>query len=210
MDYRKHYDKLINRAIDRKIDGYTEKHHIVPRCMGGNNETSNLVCLTPEEHYVAHQLLVKIYPGNLKIIQGANAMANLKAPGKQVEGRAKNKLFGWLRKRKAELQRGMRYPQDVYDRAAAKNRGQKRSDETKAKISEKAKERQPKLKPFEDLCYAKQVVAYNHGDPRVPADWKPKPDKRKLNKVAWNKGKSLSIEHRTKISEGNFRRWSKE
>ena len=40
--------------------GYYEKHHIVPRSMGGSNKKSNLVDLTAREHYVCHRLLTKM------------------------------------------------------------------------------------------------------------------------------------------------------
>ena len=33
MDYQKIYNNLINREITRT--GYVEKHHILPRCLGG-------------------------------------------------------------------------------------------------------------------------------------------------------------------------------
>ena len=62
MNYRRHYDRLIERARNRVLSGYVERHHVLPRCMGGGNESSNLVQLTAEEHYVAHQLLHKMHP----------------------------------------------------------------------------------------------------------------------------------------------------
>ena len=90
MDYYKHYKKLIARASQRELTGYTENHHITPRCMGGTDDSDNLVRLTPEEHYVAHQLLVRIYPDNHKLVYAAMMMcANRKG----------NKVYGWLRKR---------------------------------------------------------------------------------------------------------------
>lgn len=58
------YDKLINYAKSQNRSreiGYFEKHHILPRCMGGTNAKSNLVLLTPREHFIAHILLTKIY-----------------------------------------------------------------------------------------------------------------------------------------------------
>lgn len=62
MDYKKIYDALILSAqIDPKIDLYKEFHHIVPKCMGGTNEKSNLVKLTARQHFIAHWLLYKIY-----------------------------------------------------------------------------------------------------------------------------------------------------
>lgn len=97
MDYQKHYDNLVNRARNRSVLQYKEKHHIVPRCMGGTNKKDNLVDLTPEEHFLAHQLLVKIYPTNQKLIYAAAIMT------RGHEGkRNNNKFYGWLRKRFAE------------------------------------------------------------------------------------------------------------
>ena len=43
MNYKKHYDKLVDRSRNRMLDGYVEKHHIVPRCLGGADDTSNIV-----------------------------------------------------------------------------------------------------------------------------------------------------------------------
>lgn len=93
MDYAAHYDRLICRARERIPNGYTEFHHIVPKCIGGGNETENIVKLYPEEHYVAHQLLVRIYPGVTGLVWAATMMSS--HPSK----RRSNKLYGWLRRR---------------------------------------------------------------------------------------------------------------
>ena len=63
MNYQKIYNDLINSAR-RKIltEDYIERHHIIPRCMGGDNNIENIVNLSAAEHFVAHQLLVKINP----------------------------------------------------------------------------------------------------------------------------------------------------
>ena len=74
MNYRQHYTNLISRARNRVLEIYTESHHIIPRCLGGTDDPLNLVDLTPEEHYVAHQLLVKMYPSNRSLIFAAHLM----------------------------------------------------------------------------------------------------------------------------------------
>lgn len=95
MNYQKIYQNLIERAKNRKLAGYKEVHHIVPRCLGGSNNAENLIDLTPEEHYVAHQLLVKIYPNNEKLLYAAIMMCS---------NRVNNKLYGWLRRKMSGTQ----------------------------------------------------------------------------------------------------------
>lgn len=45
---------------------YVEKHHIVPRCLGGNNLKENIATLTAREHFVCHYLLTKMTSGNIR------------------------------------------------------------------------------------------------------------------------------------------------
>lgn len=96
MNYTKHYDLLINKAKNRILpsDSPQEIHHIIPRCLGGTNEDKNLVALTLSEHYVAHQLLVKIYPNNSKILYACQMMTNGKNGSKR-----NNKLYNWIRRK---------------------------------------------------------------------------------------------------------------
>lgn len=68
-DFKQLYDDLINEAKKRgldksEIDEYTEFHHIVPRCIGGSDDSENIVILTVKEHLLAHICLHKLYPDN--------------------------------------------------------------------------------------------------------------------------------------------------
>lgn len=64
MNYNKIYDDLIARAQSRvTVDGYKERHHIIPKSMGGSDDESNLVDLTAREHFVAHNCLARIHGG---------------------------------------------------------------------------------------------------------------------------------------------------
>lgn len=58
--YTRIYFDIIDRAKNRTIDGYKEIHHIIPKSIGGDNDPTNLVPLTPKEHYITHLLLTKI------------------------------------------------------------------------------------------------------------------------------------------------------
>ena len=54
MNYEKIYNQIIERAKNRVLEGYGEKHHIIPKCMGGKNNLDNLVNLTAREHFLSH------------------------------------------------------------------------------------------------------------------------------------------------------------
>ena len=104
MNYENIYNTIIERGKNRTLLEYTEEHHIVPRCLGGTDDSSNLVDLTAEEHYVCHQLLVKMYPNNIRLVNAAMFMV---ANGMN---RRSNKSYGWLRRRWSEYMKGPNNP----------------------------------------------------------------------------------------------------
>jgi hypothetical protein len=60
MNYQRIYDDIIRQAQSRpKPECYTEKHHVVPRSLGGSDEPNNLVVLTARQHFLAHYCLWK-------------------------------------------------------------------------------------------------------------------------------------------------------
>jgi len=78
MNYKDIHDKFIiyfkntkpkTRLIQRSSNDprlkhmslYQEVHHIIPRSLGGNNSSDNLVEVLPEEHIFLHMLRYKIY-----------------------------------------------------------------------------------------------------------------------------------------------------
>lgn len=63
MNYVKIYDSLITkcrpRGTDkRKLNYYTELHHIVPKSMGGEDTADNLGLLTAREHFIDRKSVV--------------------------------------------------------------------------------------------------------------------------------------------------------
>jgi hypothetical protein len=95
MNYLKHYNLLIERSKNRILAKiYMEKHHIIPKCLGGTDAKENIALLTPEEHYLAHLLLVKIYPKFTPLVSAAIMMTT-----HNTTHRMNNKLYGWLRRR---------------------------------------------------------------------------------------------------------------
>ena len=76
MNHQKIYNDIIDRSkslnrikVLKSNTSYVyyERHHILPKCLGGSNDTTNLILLTAKEHYLCHKLLVCIYPTNRKL-----------------------------------------------------------------------------------------------------------------------------------------------
>jgi hypothetical protein len=63
MNYQWHYDRLISTRKERirEESVYYENHHVIMKSMGGTDEESNIVFLTPREHFLAHWLLWRIH-----------------------------------------------------------------------------------------------------------------------------------------------------
>jgi len=67
------YDKFIQDILELRGrfgitgDEYKERHHIVPKCIDGSDEESNLIDLYAREHFIAHKLLIEKYPDNIKL-----------------------------------------------------------------------------------------------------------------------------------------------
>ena len=85
-EYLEDYCMIIDYALLRGLEKsnvsfYTEKHHILPKCMSGENEDYNYVLLNFIEHVICHILLHKIYPTNEKLFNSAMIMINVKDRG---------------------------------------------------------------------------------------------------------------------------------
>ena len=66
MDYARIYGEFIaDRRSKPPPTCYSERHHIVPRSLGGDDNPENLIRLTAEDHIFAHLLLAKAYGGAL-------------------------------------------------------------------------------------------------------------------------------------------------
>jgi len=65
MNYQFIYDEIISKRQQELLEGYGEKHHILPKSLGGSNHKSNIVKLTCREHFIAHRLLAKIHGGKM-------------------------------------------------------------------------------------------------------------------------------------------------
>jgi hypothetical protein len=204
MEYLAHYERLVERARKRALVGYSERHHVIPRCLGGSEEAANIVRLTPEEHYVAHQLLVRIHPEEKRLIHAAVWMA------KRCSG---NKAFGWLRRRNAAVARerssrlfgesennpffGKRHTASSLEKIT--DAARKRGPEWRAKLSIAAKAR----KASEETRAKLSLVHRGRGH----SGWKHSAEtKERISQI--HRGMKRSAETRARISAGLLRWFS--
>ena len=75
LHYLNRYEKLIEIYKTRIVEGYNEKHHILPKCLGGSDDPKNLVLLPSRAHFICHYLLYKAYPDNNKLALAFSMMS---------------------------------------------------------------------------------------------------------------------------------------
>jgi hypothetical protein len=106
-EYKRTYDRLMERARGREyIQGEHERHHIIPRSLGGSNAKDNIVCLTYREHFLAHWLLTKFLGGNPrhKMLRALGAMSMIGSRSKNYQ--LTPRQYGVVRKACAEALTG--------------------------------------------------------------------------------------------------------
>lgn len=174
---------------------YYERHHIVPRCLGGVDDEENLIDLYAREHFIAHKLLAEENPDNKKLIMAWHIMANVKntyqqryqvTPEEYEESRTAyiKTMIGKnnpakseeVRKKKSEAIKGEKNH----------NYGKPRSESTRKKISE------------------------SHKGKVLSDDTRKKISESKTGTNNPNYGKHFSEEHRKKLSEAAKARCTEE
>lgn len=133
------YQDFINNILNTRGrfacgEEYHERHHIIPKCMGGTNDETNLIDLFAKEHFIAHKLLMEENPENDSLIFAWCCMAFAK---NDYERRHQLSPEEYEEARKI-------LSETLQDKLVGENNpmwGKKHSDETKKIISEKIKER---------------------------------------------------------------------
>lgn len=114
MTYREFIENILNTRGRFNFDNIYERHHILPKCLGGTDDENNLIDLYPKEHYEAHRLLALENPNENKLTYAWHMMS--------IMGNVKVTTEEYEEARIAFIN---------------SQTGQKRSDETKKKMSRK-------------------------------------------------------------------------
>lgn len=211
MNYEKIYQQLMDRALTRTLPGYKERHHIVPKCMGGNNSKLNLVDLTAREHFIAHKLLCEIYPNTDKLQYALWMMANKPQSGTQqrlytITNREYDRIKLLISKTRKSFTHSEETKKKIRQSSKGKipwNNGLRQSDDTRQKISiaNKGNIAHNKGKPHSDVTRQKMSV-WQQQRINLP---KTEEHKQKISKTLIGRKRGpMTEEHKQKIREAKL------
>jgi hypothetical protein len=199
--YKRWYDNIINNAKVRTLDGYFEKHHIIPRSLGGADTKENLVNLTAKEHFICHWLLIKFTENDEKMKMSYAFWMMIHASNIHQQNRYK------LNSRTYQILK-----ESLKDVFVKQHLGKKFSEEHRRKISETRKKRiaTGEIVVNADKTKYKLIAEKRRGTKsseetkkKIGAKHKGKKisDEQKERLSSFNKGKTLSPETREKIRQ---------
>ncbi len=105
--YETWYASITNRGQHRRLDSYTESHHIIPQSLGGTNLPENITKLTAREHFICHWLLIKIHREGEAHWKMLNAIRIMRAENKNQQrysNRITSRVYSNLKEEYSKLQ----------------------------------------------------------------------------------------------------------
>jgi hypothetical protein len=202
MNYQKIHDQIINRVkLENRKKGtsvYYERHHIIPKCIGGTNDKENLVLLTAREHFIIHKLLCEIYPDNNKLFLAYRMMAIMKSTDHIREYKISSREFARIRLQSINLiQQSISKNPDW----GKWNSGKVRSNEYKQHLSNINKGNRPSLESRKKNSDAHKGEQNHFFGKTHTLESKKKMSEAKKGKPGNRTGAVISLETRKKISE---------
>jgi hypothetical protein len=203
--YATWYNNIITNAKSRFISKeiYTERHHIIPKSLGGDNSENNLVKLTAREHFICHLLLTKMISDPVMRRKMQFALNSFRRTSKnQKRYILTSKQYEIIRKEvskaRSQSQLGNKFAQGV-----------RHSPETISKRVSKLIGQKKRPRTEEEKIYLSSI---SKGVPKTEITKqkmrKPKSVEHSENIRKANLGKKLSEETKRKISESRKRKKS--
>ena len=130
--YTKWYQAITQNGKQERLPGY-ERHHIVPRSLGGTDDNENITFITAREHFICHWLLIKIYPIGEAHWKMLNALRMMRAENpnqKRYTTKITSRVYAKLKEEYAILQ------SEKHKGSGNGMYGKNHTEEAKRKISE--------------------------------------------------------------------------
>lgn len=138
--YLRWYESIIANAKTKHYE-FTECHHILPRSMGGSDDQSNLIELSPREHFICHLLLAKCTTGEARtsMVFAAFMMSKVKNDRQHRDYLINSRIYEGLAKERAklvsQLKSGRALSEEHKEKISKSLIGRKHSNEAKHRIS---------------------------------------------------------------------------
>lgn len=175
--YTSIYYRIVEHRKSNPSITKTESHHIIPRCLGGTDDSDNLVDLTLREHFICHLLLTKMN-ANQSLVRSAWLMAHTRGGVK-----CNSRTYAYLRE------------------------NLKVTDATRKKMSESFKGRVISQKQREDISKTlsgRKLTAEHRANIKKGQAWRkgvPRSEETKQKMREARAGQVFSEEHKRKMSE---------
>lgn len=224
------YEEFIQNILDTRGrffcgEEYYERHHILPKCMGGGDEKENLIDLYAREHFEAHRLLALENPNENGLVYAWWMMAHVNSDNQEryeltaeeyeklrkaysiAMSGEKNPMYGLTGDKNPFY--GKHHTEESKKKMSEAAMGRVFSDETRKKISEAIK---GENHPMYGRCHSeesrnkmsealKKKFANSEKNRPMLGKHHTEETRKKISKA--NKGKLISEEIRKKISETN-------
>ena len=204
--YTRWYYKIVNYRKQNLCEGYVERHHITPKCMGGNNKKDNLVDLTAREHFICHLLLTKMVEKNnsvrYKLLNALSMMLCSSSSHNNNRYIPSSRIYQYFREEWSKVFKEnipSKRP-EVRKKISDKAKGRTLSQEAKKKISDANKGKIVSLETRKKMSDFQKKLSIEEKQRRAAKN------------SAVHKGKIVSEESRQKMSDAkknNFTPWNK-
>lgn len=208
------YKQFIQNILDTRGrfscgSKYCERHHIIPKCMGGTDAEDNLIDLFAREHFIAHRLLALENPNNKSLVASWWCMCYLRKNNINQEICTPEE-YEEARINFSNSQKGRIVSQETRDKIGKANKGHSVSLETRQKISKKltgtklSEETKQKLSIIGKKNFTpemKQKLIEANKNKIITQETKDKISQSK-------KGKKFSEEHKKNLSKAKQRKQS--
>jgi aromatic ring-cleaving dioxygenase len=104
--YTKWYNQITQNGKKSRELGL-ERHHILPRSLGGNDDIENITFITPKAHFICHWLLIKIHPAGEAHWKMLNALRMMRAENpnqKRYNTKITSRVYARLKEEYSALQ----------------------------------------------------------------------------------------------------------
>lgn len=134
------YEEFIQNILDTRGrfacgDEYHERHHILPKCLGGTNDIDNLIDLFAREHFIAHKLLAIENPNNSSLVYAYGCMV-WAINDNQERYEVSPEEYEKARLTLSKSMKGKPKSEETKRKLSESKKGKPISEETKKKLSE--------------------------------------------------------------------------